>query len=92
MLYYFWGRRKAMTTTVVTTKGQIVIPFKIRRHLNIKKGTKVYIEERGGELIIKPVTSEYFEKIAGILTGKGKGLKALLKERENEKIREGNNG
>ena len=27
-----------MTTTVVTTKGQIVIPSKIRRKLNIKKG------------------------------------------------------
>lgn len=56
-----------MTTTVVTTKGQIVIPSKIRRRLNIKGGTKLYIEERGDELVLKAVTAAYFEKIAGVL-------------------------
>ena len=81
-----------MTTAVVTTKGQIVIPSKMRRHLNIKKGTKVYIEERGDELVIKPVNSEYFEKIAGILQGKTKLTKALLKEREEDLKREEKNG
>jgi AbrB family looped-hinge helix DNA binding protein len=74
-----------MTTTVVTTKGQIVIPSKIRHRLKIKKGTKLYIEERGNELILKPVTPEYFEKIAGILPTKGKLSKAILKERLKDK-------
>jgi AbrB family looped-hinge helix DNA binding protein len=77
-----------MTTTVVTTKGQIVIPSKIRRKFNIKKGTKLYIEERGEELIIKPVTQAYFEKIAGILQTKGKLSKSLLEERSKDKERE----
>ena len=81
-----------MTTTVVTTKGQIVIPSKMRKHLNIKKGTKVYIEERGDELVIKPVNSEYFEKIAGVLQGKSNLTKALLKEREEDLKREKKNG
>mgnify|MGYP001604543041 CR=1 FL=1 len=77
-----------MTTTVVTTKGQIVIPSKIRRKLNIKKGTKLYIEEKGEELIIKPVTPAYFERIAGILQTKGKLSKTLLEERSKDKERE----
>ena len=77
-----------MTTTVVTTKGQIVIPSKIRRRLNIKRGTKLYIEEKGDELIIKPVTAAYFEKIAGILPTRGKLSKALLEERAKDKERE----
>lgn len=81
-----------MTTAVVTTKGQIVIPSKMRKHLNIKKGTKVYIEERGDELVIKPVNSEYFEKIAGVLQGKSNLTKALLKEREEDLKREKKNG
>ena len=34
-----------MSTAIVTSKGQIVIPSKIRRRLNIKRGTKLYIEE-----------------------------------------------
>ena len=77
-----------MTTTIVTTKGQIVIPSKIRNRLKIKRGTKLYIEERGNELILKPVTPEYFERIAGVLPTKGKLSKALLEERAKDKERE----
>lgn len=77
-----------MTTTIVTTKGQIVIPSKIRHRLKIKRGTKLYIEERGNELILKPVTPEYFERIAGVLPTKGKLSKALLEERAKDKERE----
>ncbi len=54
-----------MTTAIVTSKGQIVIPSNIRRRLNIKKGTKLHIEEKGDELILKAVTPAYFERIAG---------------------------
>jgi AbrB family looped-hinge helix DNA binding protein len=77
-----------MTTTIVTTKGQIVIPSKIRHRLKIKRGTKLYIEERGNELILKPVTPEYFERIAGVLPTKGKLSKALIEERAKDKERE----
>lgn len=77
-----------MVTTVVTTKGQIVIPSKIRRKYNIKKGTKLYIEERGDELVLKAVTQEYFEKIAGVLQTRGKLSRALLEERSKDKERE----
>ena len=78
-----------MTTTVMTTKGQVVIPSRIRRHLNLRKGTKVYIEERGDELILKPVTAEYFNKLAGVLHTKGKLSKALLEERAKDRESEG---
>jgi len=77
-----------MATTIVTTKGQVVIPSKIRRKLNIKKGTKLYIEERGDELVLRPVTPEYFKKIAGILSTKGKLSKALLEERSRDREKE----
>ena len=77
-----------MTPTVVTGKGQIVIPSKLRRRFNIKKGTKLYIEERGDELVLKAVTPEYFEKMAGVLQTKGKLSKALLEERSKDKERE----
>jgi len=77
-----------MTTAIVTTKGQIVIPFKIRHRLNIRKGTKFYIEEKGDDLILKVITPAYFEKIAGILQTKGKLSKALIEERAKDKGRE----
>ena len=74
-----------MTTTTMTAKGQIVIPSRIRRHLNIKKGTRLCVLEKGQEIVLKPLTREYFEQMAGILGTKGKLGKALLEERAREK-------
>jgi len=73
-----------MTTTAMTTKGQIVIPSKIRKRLNLKPGAKLSIEERGEEIIIKPVTEAYFQRIAGVLGTKGKLAKALTDERRKD--------
>lgn len=88
--YTFVGKGEIeMITTIVTSKGQIVIPSKIRRRLNIKRGTKLYIEEKGDELILKAVTPAYFERIAGVLSTKGKLSKALIEERKKDKGREG---
>lgn len=77
-----------MTTTVVTTKGQIVIPSAVRRHLNIKKGTKLCVVEEENKIILQPLTSDYFAKMAGVLHTKGKLTKTLIEERAKEKERE----
>ena len=74
-----------MTTTIVTTKGQIVIPSKIRRRHNIRRGTKLCIIEKGDQILLQPLTSDYFEKMAGILNTKGKLTKSLLDERRADK-------
>lgn len=74
-----------MTTTIVTAKGQIVIPSKIRRRLNIKRGTRLCILENGGQIILQPLNTKYFEKVAGILNTRGKLTKSILKERAKEK-------
>jgi AbrB family looped-hinge helix DNA binding protein len=87
-MLYFIQKGGNMTTTIVTVKGQIVIPSKIRRHLQIKKGTKLSIEERDGELVLKPLSPQYFDRIAGILNTKGKLTKTLLAERIKERERE----
>lgn len=77
-----------MVTTTITTKGQIVIPSKIRRHLNIKTGTKLCVIEKEDEIVLKPLTRQYFEGIAGIASTKGKGVSTLLEERAKEKENE----
>lgn len=77
-----------MTVTTVTTKGQIVIPSRIRHHLQIRKGTRLSVEEKDGELVLKPLIPRYFDKVAGILTTKGKLSKALLAQRAQERQRE----
>ena len=77
--------------TSVTVKGQVIIPAKIRYRLGIKKGSKFHVEERNGEIILRPLTKEYFQRMSGILKGGGlvKGLKETRVEdlkREEEKI------
>jgi AbrB family looped-hinge helix DNA binding protein len=73
-----------MTTTVVTTKGQIIIPSRIRQKFHIKKGTRLSIEEKGDTLVLHPLTRDYFEKMAGILKSKKISSKTLIEERAKE--------
>ena len=74
-----------MEKAVVTVKGQIVIPSKLRRRFGIKKGTQVSLYEKDGEIVIKPITDEYIRSMAGITGTKGKLLKALKEEKAKER-------
>ena len=71
--------------TVATSKGQVVIPAKLRKKFDIREGTRFQIEidEKGRRIILKPITREYIHSLRGKL--KGKGLMNSLKE---EKRRE----
>jgi AbrB family looped-hinge helix DNA binding protein len=73
--------------TAVTVKGQVVIPAKIRHRLGIKKGTRIYVEERKGEIILRPLNREYFQKMSGILK-EGGLVKALEETRKEDLMRE----
>jgi len=92
MVYSFEKvRQGGHMETSVTVKGQVVIPAKIRYRLGIKKGSKFHVEERNGEIILRPLTKEYFQRMSGILKGGGlvKGLEETRAEdlkREEEKI------
>lgn len=74
-----------MESAVVTTKGQIVIPSKIRHRLGIKKGTKVCFLQSGRDLVLRPVTDEYIDAIRGSLGTQGKALNALAADKKKER-------
>jgi AbrB family looped-hinge helix DNA binding protein len=59
-----------MHAAYVTSKGQLVIPSKIRRKYNIKKGTRVNFVEDHGKIILQPVTREYIDSVCGMLKRK----------------------
>lgn len=69
----------------MTVKGQVVIPAKLRHRLGIKKGTRLHVEEREGEIILRPLNREYFQKMSGIL--KGGGLVKALEETRAEDLK-----
>jgi AbrB family looped-hinge helix DNA binding protein len=74
-----------MEKALVTVKGQIVIPSRLRRKFGIKKGTQVSLYEKDGEIVIKPITDEYIRSMAGMTGTKGKLLKALKEEKAKER-------
>ena len=72
-------------TSVVTTKGQLVIPARLRRRFGIKKGTMVTFTEHDGRIIVQPITREFIRGLRGSLKGEPSVLAALLEERKRER-------
>ena len=75
-------------TTRASSKGQIVIPAKLRRKYHIKAGTTIRVIDEGDHIVLRPVTRESLEKLLDSLRGKYKGkglLEALKKDREFER-------
>ncbi len=71
--------------STVTTKGQLVIPSKLRRKHSIKKGTQVAFVEQGNRLVLQPLTAEFIRSLRGSLKGEPSALKALLEDRKRER-------
>lgn len=75
-----------MEVGYVTSKGQLVIPSKMRRRFGIKPGTRVnFFEEEDGIKII-PMTSETIKANIGFLGKDGPSLlQALMEEKKIER-------
>jgi len=70
--------------TVATSKGQVVIPSKVRKQLGIKDGTYLQIDVNTltRQIILTPiVTREYVHSLRGKYKGKGL-MKSLIREKQ----------
>lgn len=76
-----------MEEAMVTRKGQMVIPVKLRRKVGIKGGTKVFLEEKNGDIVVHPATPEFYDRTFGFLKGGGL-VRALEESRREDKERE----
>lgn len=74
-----------MKTSVVTVKGQVVIPATIRKKLGIKEGSKIAFIEKDDKLYIQPLDKNYFESMAGAVETKGKMLRSLREDKKYER-------
>ena len=72
--------------TTITSKGQIVIPSRVRKNFAIEPGTRIeLIEDKAtGVIILKPVTPQYVRSLRGVLKGPA-ALQALKEDRRKEK-------
>ena len=68
-----------MTSSIssVTTKGQLVIPSKLRQRYRIRKGTRVALIEEESRIILQPLTREYIRSLRGSLKGGPSALQFL---------------
>ena len=97
-LYYFDGLFKIdqinhMGTTLktdavwFTSKGQVVIPARLRKQFHIQDGTKAMIEATPDGILLKPVTSWAIERGYGLLKRKS-GSRPFSEEWEEHKREE----
>ena len=69
----------ASDTVRFTTKGQVVIPLRLRKQYHIEEGTKAVIEATPEGILLKPVTLHSIHRLRGILK-RPAGAPALAEE------------
>jgi AbrB family looped-hinge helix DNA binding protein len=66
-------------TVRFTTKGQVVIPLRLRKQFQIEVGTKAVVQATPEGILLKPVTAASIRRLRGILKRKP-GDKPLAEE------------
>ncbi len=62
-----------------TTKGQVVIPARLRREFHIENGTRAIVQATPEGILLKPVTKHAISRLRGILKRKP-GSKTFVEE------------
>lgn len=79
-------------TTTVSSKGQIVLPVKVRQELGIEAGTQILVSIEGGRVILDPETLaaklSKIKEMRGCTAGLLSGTEMLLEDRRLERERE----
>ena len=73
-----------METVNFGTKGQVVIPRRLRKEFEIEAGTKAQVYEENGNIILRPMTSKFIKSLRGSLKGSGV-MKAMREDRKRER-------
>ncbi len=77
-----------METSLLTSKGQILIPVSLRKKYGLEPGSKVLLEETEAGVIIRPVNEQYVKSFRGILSSNGKLKEEIKAYKEDEKGKE----
>ena len=77
--------------TVISSKGQVVIPSELREKFGLEKGTPATWTEEKGRLVLTPITEQRLREIRGFLKpkpGEPSAFEGLFEERARERERE----
>jgi len=77
--------------TVISSRGQVVIPSELREELGLEKGTRATWTKEKGRLVLIPITAQRLRELRGCLKpapGAPTMFDELFSERERERKRE----
>ena len=74
-----------METSIINSRGQLLIPNWLRIKYGIECGTKMMFEETDKGVLITAMNEQYFNSFAGILT-KGNLQKDIMQMKDEEKV------
>jgi antitoxin PrlF len=67
---YLMSTPPASETVWFTTKGQVVIPARLRKQFHIENGTRAIVTPTPEGILLKPVTRHAIDRLRGILKRK----------------------
>jgi AbrB family looped-hinge helix DNA binding protein len=77
--------------TVISSKGQVVIPAKLREEYGLRQGTRATWIEENGRLVLVAMTMRRIKQMRGFLKpgpGEASAFEGLFEERKRERERE----
>ena len=77
--------------TVISSRGQVVIPAELRQQLGLEKGTRATWSEDRGRVVLTPMTEKRLDEIMGFpkpAPGEASMFEEIFAERERERKRE----
>ena len=77
-----------METSVLTSKGQLLIPKRLRNKYGIKSGVRVAFIETSAGVILKPMDENFFNQFVGMLKEEAPSMAEYKAWKKEEKTKE----
>ncbi len=75
----------ALYRSVMSSKGQLVIPAQVRKQLGMRPGTGVSLEVEGDRIVLVPDSKVNWRNMRGWLKGKPSALDILAADRKQDR-------
>jgi AbrB family looped-hinge helix DNA binding protein len=77
-----------METSILTSKGQLLIPKRLRTKYGIKSGVKVAFIETPAGIVLRPMDESFFNQFVGMLKVGAPSLEEYKAWKREEKAKE----
>ena len=77
-----------METSILTSKGQLLIPKRLRNKYGIKSGVKVAFIESPMGVVLRPMDENFFNQFVGMLKDEAPSMEEYKEWKKEDKIKE----